>query len=125
VLAEVPFRDFGSRDLTDYSYGLGGIMFALLYGRLGPERFDAAYRSLWAATARTGVSFQDLQQAFLRAAPGDRLERFFDECDRRCDVVPSFNCEVDATRAIRRTGCRGGRPSIWSSDGPWAESLAN
>jgi len=77
VLQQVPFRDFGRRQLTDYSYGLGGVMFSVLYGRIGPERFDAAYRSIW-RDHREGVSFEDLQRAFVREAPGMGLERFFE-----------------------------------------------
>lgn len=79
VLAEVPFRDFGVRGLTDNSYGLGGVMFSVLFARLGADRFDAAYRALWTARAGKGVTFEDLQRAFLSAAPGQGLEQFFEE----------------------------------------------
>ncbi|MEZ4417748.1 MAG: hypothetical protein R3E10_18470 [Gemmatimonadota bacterium] len=102
-LRETPFRDYGSARLTDASYRVGGVMFALLHAHLGSDAFDAAYRRLWSEHATTAVTVEDLQGAFQDADPhgdlGPFLREWIDtaEWSARLEAASDFQGLLDAS----------------------------
>jgi hypothetical protein len=70
-LAEVAFADYGSHDMTDYSYSTGQLMFDLLFRVMGPDAFDATLRGFLRSYNQSGATTGQFAE-YLRkgAAPG-------------------------------------------------------
>lgn len=75
---QVPMRRYGEKQLTDYSYSVGGLMFAALYRVLGEESFDRALRHHFQAHADTGGRTDDLVRIFVESG-GPSAQRVFDD----------------------------------------------
>ena len=72
-----PMRDYGTRELTDFSYLTGFLMFYALHRVMGDASFDLAYRTLLDRSRATGAGSSDLVEAFVSRDP--RSRKIFDE----------------------------------------------
>lgn len=61
-LRSVPMRRYGEKDMTDYSYSVGFLMFAELDGKMGTAALDAALRR-WFQEHQRGSTSEDLRDA--------------------------------------------------------------
>lgn len=77
-LTRVPPIDYGKEQMTDYSYSVGALLFHLLYGVVGPERFRAIIGDFARQYATTGGSIADLVALANRTAQMD-LRKLFDD----------------------------------------------
>jgi hypothetical protein len=77
-LTRVPLIDYGKEQMTDYSYSVGALLFHLLYGVVGPERFRAIIGGFSRQYATTGASTSDLVAFASRTAHMD-LKQLFDD----------------------------------------------
>lgn len=59
-LTRVPLIDYGKEQMTDFSYSEGALLFHLLYGVVGAERFRAIIGGFSRQYATTGASTSDL-----------------------------------------------------------------
>lgn len=66
---ETPLADYGREDMTGWSYSVGALLFHALYGLMGPEPFDDAYRDLYQSSRDGTVSVPRLEEAFVSADP--------------------------------------------------------
>lgn len=67
-LTRVPLIDYGRAQMTDYSYSVGALLFHLLYGAVGPERFRAIVGGYSRQYAASGGSTRDLAAYAIRTA---------------------------------------------------------
>lgn len=74
----MPLVDYGKEQMTDYSYSEGALLFHLLYGVVGPEKFRAIIGGFAKRYATTGASTRDLAVFASRTARMD-LKRLFDD----------------------------------------------
>ena len=58
-LTRTPLIDYGKEQMTDFSYSVGALLFHLLYGVVGPERFRAIIGGFSRQYAATGASTPD------------------------------------------------------------------
>jgi hypothetical protein len=77
-VARVPFIRYGDEALTDWSYGVGLLMFAALERTIGRERLDAGLRAYVQRYLENGGTTRELMETLDAAAPQD-LGPFFDE----------------------------------------------
>ncbi|MGZ6142863.1 MAG: hypothetical protein ACXWLM_05970, partial [Myxococcales bacterium] len=61
-LREVPMRRYGEKDMTDYAYLTGFLMFQELDARMGTKSLDSAIRD-WFQQHRRGATSEDLRGA--------------------------------------------------------------
>lgn len=74
----IPVRDYGISNMTEYSYTLGMIFFAMFYDLAGKENFNKAIRSYVSGDYKNGASLDDFvgcckKYAFFNA------EKFFND----------------------------------------------
>jgi len=69
-VTQVPLVNYGNEQMTDYSYSVGALLFHLLYGVVGPERFRAIIGEYSRQYATTGGSTRDLAALASRRGPG-------------------------------------------------------
>lgn len=69
-LAQVPFIDSGSKDMTDHSYSTGELMFKLLYRVMGEASFDSALVGFLRVYGRSGSTTEELADYLQRRSPG-------------------------------------------------------
>ena len=62
--ASVPFIDYGKREMTDLSYGVGMAMFYALYHTMGAAKFDRAYGRFYQKYRASGATSAELIAAF-------------------------------------------------------------
>lgn len=88
-LARVPMRDFGAEDLADNSYGVGGLLFYLLYRASGEETFDEILRGFIEASRERGGRASDLaaRAGLLGGEGGRRLFREWFETTAWTDLL--------------------------------------
>jgi hypothetical protein len=72
-LADVPFRRYGEKDMTDWSYSVGFLMFRDWEVRAGAGAVDAALKDLFQGH-RKGMTLEDLH----RAMPEDLWQRWME-----------------------------------------------
>jgi hypothetical protein len=77
-LTRVPLIDYGKEQMTDFAYSEGALLFHLLYGVVGAERFNAIIGGFSRQYATTGASTGDLVAFASRMAPID-LTNLFDD----------------------------------------------
>lgn len=65
-LKDVPFRQYGEKEMTDWSYSVGFLMFRELEKELGTTALDAALRELFQKHKGSGARTDDLRDALLR-----------------------------------------------------------
>lgn len=92
---DLPLTEFTSRhgSVTEaVGYGKGSMLFHMLRLELGDAVFVAGLRELWTSRRFTSASFEDLRQAFEKAA-GRPLDWFFDQWVKRTGA-PSIRVAV-------------------------------
>jgi hypothetical protein len=77
-LTRIPLIDYGKEQMTDFSYSEGALLFHLLYGVVGAERFRAIIGGFSRQYAATGASTRDLVAYAIRTPHAD-LKRLFDD----------------------------------------------
>jgi aminopeptidase N len=77
-LTRVPLVDYGKAQMTDFSYSVGALLFHLLHGVVGPERFRAIIGGFSRTYATSGASTRDLATFAIRTAGMD-LKPLFDD----------------------------------------------
>ncbi|MFO1187779.1 MAG: hypothetical protein U1E87_10240 [Alphaproteobacteria bacterium] len=77
-LRTVPMADYGRQQMTDYSYGIGQLMFHLLHAAMGEDRFNAALARLYRDYRRSGATTQDFVRMFEENGPPG-VGRIFDD----------------------------------------------
>ncbi|MBN2103549.1 hypothetical protein JW835_05855 [bacterium] len=74
----VPIRDYGIRDMTDYSYTLGMAVFAIFYDLVGQDHFNHIIGSFYSENYSTGATLDEFVHHCKTLAPVD-LEQFFND----------------------------------------------
>ena len=77
-LTRIPLIDYGKEQMTDFSYSEGALLFHLLYGVVGPERFHAIIGGFSRRYATTGASTSDFVALATQTAPMDLRPLFHD-----------------------------------------------
>jgi aminopeptidase N len=77
-LQTIPIKDYGVRDMTEYSYTLGMVMFAVLYNKVGEKDYNKMIGSFYKKYHAAGATLDDFTRHFSSAASVN-LDRFFDE----------------------------------------------
>jgi aminopeptidase N len=76
--SRVALRNYGTEQMTDYSYSVGRLMFAALYESLGEEAFDSALHQHFQASQASGTRTDDMVRAFVDEG-GPVAQRIFDD----------------------------------------------
>ncbi|MDH3455801.1 MAG: M1 family aminopeptidase [Gemmatimonadota bacterium] len=76
--SRVPLRQYGNEHMTDLSYSVGRLMFAVLYHALGDEVFDRALYRHYQARKASGTSTDDIVRAFVDVG-GPVAQSIFDD----------------------------------------------
>ncbi|MBN1895894.1 hypothetical protein JW906_15515 [bacterium] len=74
----IPIKDYGVHDMTDFSYTLGMVVFALFYDIIGQEYFNEIIKSFYKENHLKGATLNEFIHHCKRIAPID-LESFFDD----------------------------------------------
>jgi len=74
----VPLRAYGREGMTDLSYSVGMLMFDVLYGLVGADRFNAIVGGYYRQYAARGATTDDFVALAKRLSPLD-VSRFFDD----------------------------------------------
>lgn len=74
----VPIKDYGVSDMTDYSYTLGMVVFAAYYNLIGQDHFNTMIRSFCSKYSVTGATLDEFIDHCKKTAPLD-LEKFFED----------------------------------------------
>jgi hypothetical protein len=69
-LKKIPLVDYGRKDMTDFSYSVGGLFFDLLYRLGGRENFNRIIRDYVAEYGSRGGSTRDLVAMSRKDSPG-------------------------------------------------------
>ena len=77
-LQSIPVKEYGVRDMTDYSYTLGMVMFAVLYHKVGEKDYHEMIGSFYKKYLASGASLDDFTRHF-KSVASVNLDRFFDE----------------------------------------------
>jgi hypothetical protein len=77
-LSTTPMAEFGKANMTDWSYGVGQLMFALLEKVVGPERFREIVGGFYQRYKESGATTADFL-SFAKARGGAPVERLFAE----------------------------------------------
>lgn len=75
LLRAVPMLDFGRRDMTNYSYTVGKLMFATLYDLVGEEQFDRIVGGYYQQFSQGGSTRDFI--AFAKQSTSRNLDAFF------------------------------------------------
>ena len=74
----IPIKDYGIHDMTEYSYTLGMVVFALFYDLVGQEDFNIIIGSFYSANHTQGATLDEFINHCKKLAPID-LKMFFDD----------------------------------------------
>ena len=74
----IPIKDYGIHDMTEYSYSLGMVVFAIFYDLVGPDHFNKIIGSFYSAYYSKGATLDEFIHHCQKLAPLD-LEKFFDD----------------------------------------------
>ncbi|MBN2412428.1 hypothetical protein JXQ31_12125 [candidate division KSB1 bacterium] len=77
-LQTIPVKDYGIRDMTEYSYTLGMVMFAVLYNKVGERDYNKMIGSFYTKYFVVGATLNDFTRHCKNTVSVD-LDRFFDE----------------------------------------------
>jgi len=77
ALRRVPFRDYGNREMTGRSYGVGDLMFATLYDLLGAAQFNRVVGGYYRQFPNGGTTRDFV--AFARRTASRDLTPFFED----------------------------------------------
>jgi aminopeptidase N len=75
---KIPIKDYGIKDMTDYSYTLGMVVFAAYYNLVGLENFNKMLKSFFSAFSENGATLDEFINHCKKTATVD-LEKFFDD----------------------------------------------
>jgi hypothetical protein len=83
----IPIKAYGVHDMTEYSYTLGMVAFAIFYHLVGQDHFNSIIGSFYAAYYSSGAT----------------LDEFIDHCKKSApiDLEPFFNDWIYTTNAIK------------------------
>jgi len=74
----IPIKDYGIKGMTDYSYTLGMVVFAIFYDIAGQEYFNKIIGSFYKANHSEGATLDDFIEHCKKSVPVD-LEGFFND----------------------------------------------
>ena len=74
----IPIKDYGIRDMTDYSYTLGMVVFALFYDLVGQDIFNEIIGSFYTANHLRGATLDEFINHCIKLANRD-VEKFFND----------------------------------------------
>jgi aminopeptidase N len=74
----IAVKDYGIADITEYSYTLGMVIFAMFYDLAGEENFNKAIRSYFSAFYQKGATLEDFLNCCKKYAPFN-AEKFFND----------------------------------------------
>ncbi len=75
---DVPVKNYGISDMTEYSYTLGMVVFALFYDLAGEKHFNNAIRSYFSGYSGKRATLNDFTGCCIKNAPFD-ARKFFDD----------------------------------------------
>ncbi len=78
-LLNIPFIEFGNKQLTDYSYTHGMIMFSVLYYWLGETKFNEVIKEFYQNHYKTGATTLDFTTIWEKYAQNKNLKKFFND----------------------------------------------
>jgi hypothetical protein len=74
----IPMQDYGVKDMTNYSYSLGMIVFAIFYDLVGADQFNQIIGSFYAKYHESGATLDEFIRHSVEIA-GPDLEGFFQD----------------------------------------------
>jgi aminopeptidase N len=74
----IPIKDYGVKGMTNYSYSLGMIVFAIFYELLGEDQFNQVIGSFYAEYHSRGATMDEFISHCVETS-GPDLERFFND----------------------------------------------
>jgi hypothetical protein len=74
----VPIKDYGIKDMTQYSYTFGMVVFAIFYDLCGEKNFNKIIRSYYAAYHEKGATLEDFIGCCKKSVPFN-MDSFFDD----------------------------------------------
>ncbi len=78
-LLRVPLINFGNKNLTNYSYTQGMVMFSVLYYWIGESDFNQVIKEFYQQYYSTGASTSDFLKLWVKTIPNENLNQFFDD----------------------------------------------
>lgn len=73
---QIPFKDYGVKGMTNYSYSLGMVVFAIFYDLVGADQFNRVIGSFYSKYHESGATLDEfIKHCQETAGPG--LENFF------------------------------------------------
>jgi hypothetical protein len=84
---KIPVKDYGTKHMTDYSYSLGMVIFALLYDIVGQDQFNNLIGSFYSAYRTEGAT----------------LNQFIENCKQnsKADLTGFFNDWILSAEGIK------------------------
>ena len=75
---KIPIRDYGVYDMTEYSYTLGMVVFAIFYDLVGQDYFNKIIGSFYSTYYSKGATLDEFVNYCKKSTPID-VERFFND----------------------------------------------
>jgi len=107
-ITRVPLVDYGKTQMTDFSYSEGALLFYLLYGVAGAERFRAIIGGYSRQYATTGASTRDLA-AYANRTARMNLQPLFDDWAFTTGWWPAIKNGATYAELVRRYKGTAGR----------------
>jgi hypothetical protein len=83
---DIPIKEYGTHNMTYYSYTLGMVVFSMLYDLMGQEKFNQIIRSFYSAYNEKGATLNEFTDFCRKLAPFD-AETFFNDWIYTTDAV--------------------------------------
>ena len=100
-VTQVPLIDYGREQMTDYSYSVGALLFHLLHGVVGPERFRAIIGGFSRTYATRGASTREFVE-FANRTAGMNLRPLFEDWVFTTGWWPAIKSGATYADLIRR-----------------------
>ncbi len=97
-LRQIPLGDYGRERITDLSYSVGALFFAVLYDLVGQDKFNEIIGGFHRRYVSTGASLGEFA-SFVREVGGSRLALFLKEWLESVDFVDRI-LTAGSTKAI-------------------------
>jgi hypothetical protein len=107
TLRRVPLVDYGTRDMTGWSYRVGGLMFATLYELMGEQKFDTMVGG-WYQQHPAGGTTRDFV-AFAKRGASPDVAQLLDDwvlTTHWTEIMSHATSVADLANAYRATGAR-------------------
>lgn len=75
---KIPIKDYGTSDMTQYSYTLGMVVFAMFYELAGQENFNSAIKDFYSSYSEKGGTLDDFIACCKKYSRFD-ADRFFND----------------------------------------------